>query len=206
MAGCLTYNANFHPSIFHLSLKMSDATEILDRITAGDAQAADELLPIIYKDLRQLAHVRLSGDVAGQSLQTTELVHEAYLRLISSDQRWQGNAHFFAAAAEAMRRILVERARQRKQIKRGGKMDRVRLHDAIPSSEPSPDEILIVDDLLDRFAVEHSVEAKLVKLRYFAGFNTTEAAQILGISSTTAHRYWTYAKTWIYQQFKKRTV
>ncbi|MEZ6121147.1 MAG: ECF-type sigma factor [Pirellulaceae bacterium] len=184
---------------------MSDATKILRRIAAGESQAAEELLPIVYNDLRQLAHARLARDGAGQSFQTTELVHEAYLRLVGSDQHWDGNAHFFAAAAEAMRRILVERARQKKQIKRGGEMNRALLHDGLYSSEPSPEEVIIVNDLLERFEVDHPVEAQLVKLRYFAGFNTNEAAKLLGIPPTTAHRHWTYAKTWIYQQYKRNT-
>ena len=180
----------------------TDATKILQRISAGEELATDELLPIIYNDLRRLAHKRLADDPAGGSLQTTELVHEAYLRLVGSDQSWDGRPHFFAAAAEAMRRILVERARQKKQIKRGGEMQRVEFQDPIPDTEPSPDEVLAIDELLDRFEVDHPVEAKLVKLRYFAGFNTSEAAQILDIPSTTAHRHWTYAKTWIFREIR----
>ncbi len=182
---------------------MTDATKILSRIATGDPKAADELLPIVYNELRRLASKRLARDPAGQSFQTTELVHEVYLRLVGSDQQWEGNAHFFAAASEAMRRILVERARQKKQIKRGGEFKRVQLSEAIAASGPSPEEILLVDDLLDRFAENHPVEAQIVKLRYFAGFSTNEAAKILDLPSTTAHRHWTFAKTWIFRELKK---
>lgn len=199
----LTYNANFFSFDFQIIPPMSKETEILQRIAAGDEKAADELLPIVYNDLRKLAHRRLSGDRAGASLQTTELVHEAYLRLVGPDQQWEGNAHFFAAAAEAMRRILVERARQKKQIKRGGDLQRVALDDAIPAHGPSAEETLVVDDLLDRFAVDHPVEAQIVKLRYFAGFTTNEAAKLLEIPATTAYRHWTFAKTWIFREMRK---
>jgi RNA polymerase sigma factor (TIGR02999 family) len=182
---------------------MSDATTILSRIAAGDAKAADELLPIVYNELRQLASRRLANDPAGQSWQTTELVHEAYLRLVGSDQKWDGNAHFFGAAAEAMRRILVERVRHKKRLKRGGEQNRVMLSEEIAASGPSVEEALLVDDLLDHFAENFPVEAEIVKLRYFAGFSTSEAAKILDIPSTTAHRHWTFAKTWIFRELKK---
>ena len=182
---------------------MSDATRILHRIATGDAAAADELIPLVYAELRQLASRRLAGDRAGRSLQTTELVHEAYLRLVGSDQQWSGNAHFFSAASEAMRRILVERARQKRQLKRGGQFKRVELDEVAEGEATTPDQILLVNDLLDRFAEDHPVEAEIVKMRYFAGFSTSEAAKILGIPSTTAHRHWTFAKTWIFRELKK---
>lgn len=182
---------------------MSDATRILNRIAAGEAAAADELIPLVYSELRQLASRRLADDRAGRSLQTTELVHEAYLRLVGSDQQWSGNAHFFSAASEAMRRILVERARQKQQLKRGGQFKRVELDEAAGGESATPDQILLVSDLLDRFADDHPVEAEIVRMRYFAGFSTSEAAKILGIPSTTAHRHWTFAKTWIFRELKK---
>jgi len=198
-----TYNANSCPQLFQENRKMSDATQILNRIASGDVAAADELVPLVYNELRQLASKRLAHDPAGASLQTTELVHEAYLRLVGSDQQWDGSGHFFAAASEAMRRILVERARQKKQLKRGGQFARVEMNNALADSAPSPDEIVAISDLLDRLAEEYPAEADIVKLRYFAGFSTSEAAKILGIPSTTAHRHWTFAKTWIFRELKK---
>lgn len=181
---------------------MPNATTILNRIAAGEAHAAEELLAILYKELHKLASRRLANDPAGQSLQTTELVHEAYLRLIGSDQQWESNAHFFGAAAEAMRRILVDRARQKAQVKRGGEFDRVALSDNIATSIPCIEETLLVDDLLGRFAEKYPLEAELVKLRYFAGFSITEAGKILNIPSSTTHRYWTFAKAWIFRELR----
>jgi RNA polymerase sigma factor (TIGR02999 family) len=173
---------------------------------AGDGHAADELLPILYNELRQLASRRLARERPGESLQTTELVHEAYLRLFGPDQAWDGKGHFFAAAAEAMRRILVERARQRKQLKRGGEYKRVELTDAASADERSQEEVLMVNDLIDRFAERHPIEAQIVKLHYFAGFNISEAARTLGLPVTTAHRHWTYARTWLYRELQRDGV
>ncbi len=181
---------------------MTDATRILGRIASGEAKAADELLPIVYNELRRLASKRLARDPAGQSFQTTELVHEVYLRLVGSDQQWEGNAHFFAAASEAMRRILVERARQKKQIKRGGEYKRIELSHAVADPGPSPYEVLMVNDVIDRLAETRPVEAQVVKLHYFAGFNISEAARALGIPSTTAHRHWKYACAWLYRELQ----
>jgi RNA polymerase sigma factor (TIGR02999 family) len=182
---------------------MIDVINILGRVEAGDPHAADQLLPIVYNELRQLASRRLAQERPGELLQTTELVHEAYLRLLGPEQAWDGKAHFFAAAAEAMRRILVERARQRKQIKRGGQYKRVELTDAVADDTASPEEVLLVNDVLDRFAEQHPVEALIVKLHYFAGFNISEAARALGVPVTTAHRHWTYARTWLYRELQR---
>lgn len=193
---------------FHIEIpsdlkKMSETTEILIRISDGELAASAELLPLVYAELKQLASKRLMQDPAGNSLQTTELVHEAYMRLVGDDKRWENNAHFFGAASQAMRRILVERARQKKQQKRGGEFRRVELSDMTEGKTPTPEELLLVDDLLDRFAEEFPDEAELVKMKYFGGFNVTEAARILQIPSSTAHRHWSFAKSWIFRELKK---
>ena len=179
---------------------MSDVTEILQRIETGDAQATDELMPIVYNQLRRLASRQLDGEAPGQTLQTTALVHEAYLRLVGSDQKWEGKGHFFAAAAEAMRRILVERARSKRRIKHGGQYKRVDLDAAIASTGPVPNEVILVDDLLEALAEKFPVEAQIVKLHYFAGFNISEAGRALGISSSTAHRHWVFARAWLLEE------
>ncbi|MEX2141791.1 MAG: ECF-type sigma factor [Pirellulales bacterium] len=178
---------------------MSDVTQILERIDTGDVRAADELLPIVYNQLRRLAHRKLAREAPGQSLQTADLVHEAYLRLVGSDQHWQGRGYFFAAAAEAMRRILVERARKKRRIKHGGKYARIELSDAAAPPGPSPDEVIAVSELLESLADEHPLEAQIVKLHYFAGLNISEAGRALGISSSTAHRHWTFARAWLHE-------
>ena len=157
---------------------------------------SNELLSIVYDGLRRLASRRLARELPGQTWQTTELVHEAYLRLIGSDQSWDGRAHFFAAAAEAMRRLLVERARRKQRDKHGGNRKRVKLHDSAGHSEASSEEIVLVNDLFEQFAVENPIEAEAAKLRYFAGMNLEEIAQVLGVSVTTAHRYWSFARAW----------
>jgi RNA polymerase sigma factor (TIGR02999 family) len=181
---------------------MSEVTGLLDRIDAGDPHAADELLPIVYDQLRRLAHQQLAQEPPGQSLQTADLVHEAYLRLVGSDQLWKGRGHFLAAAAEAMRRILVERARKKQRVKHGGLLKRVRLFDATARSSPAPEEVIMVSDLLDSLAAAHPDEAQIVKLHYFAGLNISEAGRVLGISSSSAHRHWTYARAWLYEAIR----
>ncbi len=176
---------------------MSDVTRILERIEAGDERAANELLPIVYDQLRGLARRQLAQEAAGQSFQTTDLVHEAYLRLVGSDQDWKGRGYFFAAAAEAMRRILVERARKKRRIKHGGRFARVELSDATAQLGPSPDEVLMVSDLLDSLGEQLPVAARIVKLHYFAGLSVSEAGRAIGISSSSAHRHWTFARAWL---------
>jgi RNA polymerase sigma factor (TIGR02999 family) len=159
---------------------------------------AAELLPLVYGELRRLAAQRLSREAPGQTLQATALVHEAYLRLVGADDPgWQGKGHFFAAAAEAMRRILVERARMHGSLKRGGDRRRVELVDASATLQSPPEEILVVDEALSKLAAEDPLAADLVKLRYFAGLGVDEAAGALGMSRATAYRHWIYARAWI---------
>jgi RNA polymerase sigma factor (TIGR02999 family) len=181
---------------------MREAVRIIEQIESGDLAAADRLLPLVYNELRVLASRRLARN-SNESLQTTELVHEAYLRLVGSDQRWEGQAHFFAAAAEAMRRVLVDRARRRKRTKHGGDRKRNDLHDSAIASGCTPDEILIVNELFDHLAEKHPREAQVAKLRYFAGFSHGEAAEALCIPLSTAHSHWTFAKAWLLREFRK---
>jgi RNA polymerase sigma factor (TIGR02999 family) len=175
---------------------MSDVTRLIDAAAAGDPTAADELLPLVYAELRKLAEVRLATEKPGQTLQATALVHEAYLRLVG-DQQFSGRGHFFGAAAEAMRRILVEQARRKGRSKRGGGLKRVELVDAAAQVETAPDEVLAVDEALDRLAADDPVAAALVKLRYYAGFTVEEAAAALNISRSTAYEHWAYGRAWL---------
>ena len=181
---------------------VSEVTRIIEQVEAGDLAGSEELLPHVYKELRQLAGQRLAKN-PDQSLQTTELVHEAYLRLVGADRKWQGRAHFFAAAAEAMRRVLVDRARRRKRTKHGGDRQRVDLHDSAVSIGCPPEEILIVNELFDHLTEKHPAEAEVAKLRYFAGFNHREAAEALEIPISTAHSHWTFAKAWLFREYRK---
>lgn len=179
---------------------MSDVTRILTAIKDGEPRAADELLPIVYDELRRLAAHKLAQEKPGQTLQATALLHEAYLRLVDVEtaQLWDCRSHFFAAAAEAMRRILVENARQRRSEKRGGQFQRIDF-DVAQSLEDTPgDELLALDEALDLLAAEDPIKAELVKLRCFAGLSHQDAAKVLGISRTTADRYWAYVKSWLY--------
>jgi RNA polymerase sigma factor (TIGR02999 family) len=181
---------------------MSEVTRILSAIEHGDPQAAEQLLPLVYEALRQLAAQRLAQEKPGQTLQATALVHEAYLRLVDVKQvqQWNSRGHFFAAAAEAMRRILVEHARRKRRQKRGGDRQQVDF-DLVQLSVAGPsDDLVALDDALSKLAQQHPARAELVKLRYFAGLTLREAAQILGISSSTADRYWTYARAWLYRE------
>ena len=181
---------------------MSDVTHILCAIEAGDANAAVRLLPLVYEELRKLASAKLSQESSGQTLQGTALVHEAYLRLAGSpaQQHWNSRGHFFAAAAEAMRRILVERARTTHSRRRGGNLGKVDL-DVVEPAAPSPSEdVLALNDALDRLEQRDVRKAGLVKLRYFAGLTMEEAAQALDISLATAHRDWNYARAWLHQE------
>jgi RNA polymerase sigma factor (TIGR02999 family) len=172
---------------------MDTVTQLLN-----DPHAADQLLPLIYEELRRLAAQKLAHEPPGQTLQATALVHEAYLRLVGTRQDWDGRGHFFAAAAEAMRRILVESARRKRSRKHGG--DR-RRHDAALVAAPEPaEDLLALDESLQRLAVIEPVKAELVKLRYFAGMTIDEAAAVLGIAPATAKRYWSYARTWLYRE------
>ena len=175
---------------------MPNVTLLLEAANRGDRQAAAELLPLVYDELRRLAAAKLANEKPGQTLDATGLVHEAYLRLVG-DQQFDGRGHFFAAAAEAMRRILVEAARRRVALKRGGHVDRTDLElDHIPAPEPD-EELLALDEALDRLAAHDPQKAELVKLRYFAGLTADQAAAALGISPSTADRSWTYARAWL---------
>jgi len=180
---------------------VSDVTHILDRAQQGDAKAAAELLPLVYEELRRLASYKMAQEAAGQTLQATALVHEAWLRLIGDGQpRWQGRGHFFAAAAEAMRRILVENARRKRRLRHGGGQQRVGLEEADLVAEPEEDKVLQVNEALDDLAREDPIQAQVVKLRFFAGLKNEEVAEALGVSTKTVQRYWTHAKSWLYQR------
>jgi RNA polymerase sigma factor (TIGR02999 family) len=184
---------------------MSEITRILSAIEQGDPHAAEQLLPLVYDELRKLAAQRLALETPGQTLQATALVHEAYLRLVGTDkaQQWDGRGHFFAAAAEAMRRILIDQARHKQSLRQGGGRKRQPLeHAEIAAPEPSLD-VLAVNDALERFEQLDPLKARLVKLRYFTGLTLPQAADALGISPTTADRYWAYARAWLHTELKK---
>jgi RNA polymerase sigma factor (TIGR02999 family) len=184
---------------------MSDVTRILSQIESGEPAAAEELLPLVYGELRKLATSRLANENVGQTLQATALVHEAYVRLVDAKQvqQWNSRGHFFAAAAEAMRRILIDQARRKRSEKRGGDYQRVavdeELHTARQSAVPLLD-LLALDEALRQLEVEEPIKAKLVKLRYFAGVPLEDAARMLEISPATAKRYWIYARCWLYDK------
>jgi RNA polymerase sigma factor (TIGR02999 family) len=173
-------------------------TRILEAIQRGEPKGADELLPIVYDELRRLAARKLSDEKPGQTLQATALVHEAYIRLVGSgDPGWKGRGHFFGAAAEAMRRILVERARSKGRIKRGGDRRRVDIDPGLLASEDRPDELLALDEALTRLAAQDGPKAEVVKLHFFGGLTLPETARALGISLATAERRWSYARAWL---------
>ena len=186
-------------------MSRGDVTRVLGAAAEGDPDAAESLLPLVYNELRRLAAQRLAGEAPGQTLQATALVHEAYLRLVQSTTRqsrqWDGRGHFFAAAAEAMRRILIESARRRLSLKRGG--GRTRELDVSDLVTPErPEDILALDEALDRLAAGYPEAAELVKLRYFAGFTNTESAALLGISARKADQVWAYARAWLREELQ----
>lgn len=179
---------------------MADVTQILHAIEHGDPRAADELLPLVYEELRLLASQKLSHESPGQTLQATALVHEVYLRLVGGEDRdWRSRGHFFAAAAQAMRRILIDSARRKKSLKRGGGHDRVDLDNVVLVDERrmAVDDLLALDEALDDLAASYPMVAELVKLRFFAGLTGEQAAKALGISHNTADAYWAYARAWL---------
>jgi RNA polymerase sigma factor (TIGR02999 family) len=178
---------------------MSDVTLLLDAASAGDRKAAADLLPLVYDELRKLAAARMADEAPNQTLQPTALVHEAYIRLIGpADQaRWENRAHFFVAAAEAMRRILVDAARRKRTEKHGGRRHRVDLPDVPAEPEGEDEQLLALDGALTRFAAEDPVAARVVELRHFAGLSIEDAATALGLSRATAYRHWTYARAWL---------
>jgi RNA polymerase sigma factor (TIGR02999 family) len=180
---------------------LSEVTRILSQIESGDPKAAGKLLPLVYDELRKLAAARLAKEVPGQTLDATGLVHEAYLRLVGQEDvpQWDSRGHFFSAAATAMRRILIERARRKKRIVHGGDRQRQELHTdmAIAPEAPNNDRLLALDAALTKLAAQDAVKARLVELRYFSGLTGEQAASVLGISPATADRYWAYARAWI---------
>jgi RNA polymerase sigma factor (TIGR02999 family) len=180
-------------------------TQILEAIGAGDKHAAEELLPLVYEELRHLAAARMAREAPGQTLQATALVHEAWLRLIGSNPvQWNGRAHFFGAAAEAMRRILLERARKKGRIRHGGHLQRADLDQVSLATQDSDDVILAVHEALEKLAAESPQKAEIVKLRYFAGLEHAEIAEVLGVSEPTVRRHWTYARSWLYAELKEQ--
>jgi RNA polymerase sigma factor (TIGR02999 family) len=187
---------------------MTDVTQILNAIEQGDPHAAEELLPLVYDELRKLAAQKLALEKRGQTLEATALVHEAYVRLVGGASKeaageWEGRGHFFAAAAEAMRRILVERARRNRRQRHGGGLPRVHIELANIVS-PMPDEdLLALDEAMARLAAEEPIRARLVQLRFYAGLSNEQAAKVLGISGVTAKRYWRYARAWLYREVGK---
>jgi len=186
---------------------MSDVTRILNAIERGQAKATDELLPLVYEELRLLAAQKLSGEKPGQTLQATALVHEAYIRLVGDDcPGWNGRGHFFGAAAEAMRRILVENARRKRGIKHGGGLQRVDLDEAAVADgeERMGDDLILLDEALAKFARRDKLKADLVGLRYFAGLTIQQAAEALGISRATAERHWDYARSWLHAEIRQK--
>jgi RNA polymerase sigma factor (TIGR02999 family) len=183
---------------------MPDVTQILHAIDSGDARAASELLPLVYDELRKLAAARMNGEWAGHTLQATALVHEAYLRLVGdADPGWQNRGHFFAAAAEAMRRILVDYARAKNADKRGGDWDRISLEAAGDLTATPPADVLLIDETLRELSRHDPQSAKLVELRYFGGLSVEEAAAVVGVSTATAYRHWSFARAWIVARIQR---
>jgi RNA polymerase sigma factor (TIGR02999 family) len=183
-------------------VRMSAVTQILQSIEHGDSRAANELLPLVYEELRRLAAQKLSQEKPGQTLEATALVHEAYLRLVDVEkaQHWNSRGHFFAAAAEAMRRILVENARRKQSQKHGGQRRRVDLDQAEAVAAALPEDLLALDEALERLKQHDPVAAKLVQLRYFAGLSIEHAAELEELSTATAYRHWTFARAWLHAQ------
>lgn len=183
--------------------QVSHVTQILNSIKVGDARAADELLPLVYQELRKLAASKMANESPNQTLQPTALVHEAWLRLTGNENvKWDGRAHFFGAAAEAMRRILIDNARRKKAVRHGGDQQRVDIADLEIAAATKDDELLAVNDALEKLAAVDKQKAELVKLRYFGGLTIDEAAEVLGISAPTAKRWWAYSRAWLFQHLK----
>jgi RNA polymerase sigma factor (TIGR02999 family) len=182
---------------------LSDVTRILESIGHGDPKAADELLPLVYSELRKLAAAKMSNEAPNQTLQPTALVHEAWLRLVGEDNpKFANRAHFFAAAAEAMRRILIDQARRKRAVRHGGDQQRVDLEGVEVAMSGDDDELLAVNEVLDRLAAAHAGQAEVVKLRYFMGMTNVEAGQALGLSERTVQNYWAHARAWLYREIK----
>ena len=183
---------------------VSDVTRILERAQAGDSRAAEELLPLVYDELRRLAAAKMAHEAPGQTLQATALVHEAWLRLVGNEnQKWNGRTHFFGAAAEAMRRILIENARRKRAARHGGGQAKLDINEIEIAAAPKDDELLAVSDALEKFAARDKQKAELVKLRYFIGLTTAEAAEVLGISVPTADRWWNFSRAWLFEEIER---
>ena len=182
---------------------LSDVTRILESIEHGDPKAADELLPLVYGKLRKLAAAKMANEAPNQTLQPTALVHEAWLRLVGNDNpQFANRAHFFSAAAEAMRRILIDKARRKRALRHGGDQQQVDIESVEISSLADDHELLAVNEALDKLTAQNQVEAELVKLRYFVGMTLEEAAEVLGISARTADNYWAHARAWLFREIK----
>ena len=184
---------------------MANVTQILSQIESGDPAAAEQLLPLVYNELRKLAAARLAQEKPGQTLQATALVHEAWFKLVGptgAAQSWDNRGHFFAAAAEAMRRLLVDNAQRKKSLKRGGDLQRVSLGDVDPAIQPVDENLLALNEALDELARTEPQTAELVKLRYFVGFTNSESAEILGISPRKANTLWSYARVWLHEKIQ----
>jgi RNA polymerase sigma factor (TIGR02999 family) len=179
---------------------MEDVSRILSAASAGDPRAAEELLPLVYEELRKLAAARLAEEKPGQTLQATALVHEAYLRLVGNEQPWNGRGHFFAAAAEAMRRILIEQARRKRSPKHGGDLRRIELDEAVPVTDESAEDLLDLDRALTRLRALDPIAVRVVELRYFAGLTMEQTADALGLALRTVERNWTFARTWLHRE------
>ncbi len=185
---------------------MSDATQLLNAMDAGDPRAADQLLPLVYEELRRLAAAKLAHEKPGQTLQATALVHEAWMRLVGSEgqKSWNGRGHFFGAAAEAMRRILVDRARQKMSLKRGAGAERISLDGLEIAADADGDTLLVVDDAMARLAMVDPASAEFIKLRFYVGLTNGEAAEALGIPERTARRHWSFARAWLHRDLVRQ--
>ena len=204
LKGTACFGLAFHREPTIVPPMSADVTQLLNQIESGDPKAADELLPVVYEELRKLAAVRLANEAEGQTLQPTALVHEAWIKLSgSNNQQWNGRGHYFGAAAEAMRRILIDRARKRNRERHGAGLQRVNL-DSVDVAVNTDDETLLrLNDALEKFALESPDKAELIKLRYFAGLGLAEAANAQGISLATAKRHWAYGRAWLLCELKQ---
>src|SRR5262245_23808314 len=192
-------------SLFFRVGSVSEVTCILDRVQQGDPKAAEELLPLVYEELRKLAAQKMAHEAAGHTLQATALVHEAWLRLVRSpDQTWQNRAHFFRTAAECMRRILIDHARRKQQVRHGGGQERISLDGLDLADDHDGQRLLHVNEALDRLALQDPTKADIVKLRFFAGLENREIAEMLGVSERTVERAWRFAKAWLLAEFNER--
>jgi RNA polymerase sigma factor (TIGR02999 family) len=182
---------------------MSEFTQVLDQVQQGNERAAEKLLPLVYEELRKLAAHKMAGEAPGQTLQPTALVHEAWLRLTGTESKtWDSSGHFFAAAAEAMRRILIERARAKSRLRRGSRAEHVPLEHVTVASEDPPETVLAINEALDRLSARDPFKAEVVKMRYFVGLSQDEIARALGVSQPTVRRHWSIARAWLYAEMK----